>query len=75
MATSDTTVRGGGIKNFSVTQWSRSLVVVLVSQAIQEADPDGDHVEAGQGVQSGLFEFEKVPAVQLMQLLMVSGKE
>ena len=75
MATSDTTVRGGGIKNFSVTQWSRSLVVVLVSQAIQEADPDGDHVEAGQGVQSVLFEFEKVPAVQLMQLLMVSGKE
>ena len=46
-----------------------------MSQAIQEADPDGDHVEAGQGVQSVLFAFEKVPAVQLMQLLMVSGKE
>ena len=75
MATSDTTVRGGGDKNFSVTQWSRSLVVVLVSQAMQDADPDGDHVAAGQGMQSVLFAFEYVPAVQLMQLLMVSGTE
>lgn len=50
-------------------------MVVFVSQAIQDADPDGDHVEAGQGMQSVLFAFEKVPAVQLMQLFMVSGTE
>ena len=46
-----------------------------MSQVIQDADPDGDHVKAGQGMQSVLFAFENVPAVQLMQLLMVSGKE
>jgi hypothetical protein len=75
MATCDTTVRGGGDKNFSITQWSRSLVVVLVTHVWQDADPEVDHELAGQNMQSEFSAFEKVPEVQLMQLPTVSGKE